>query len=69
MFPSISFNAFTVGTGYKFGHFGVDLGLEYLIGADREIKPSDMKEDWIAMPGTHSMDIFAVSLGLNYYFD
>ncbi len=70
MFPSIAFNAFTIGTGYNFGSFGVDLGLEYLAGSEREILLTDtMKEDWHAMPGTHSMNIFAVSLGFNYYFD
>ncbi len=64
MFPSITFNAFTAGTGYKFGSLGVDLGLEYLAGTEREVAALDHN-----MPGKHSMNIFAVSLGFNYYFD
>ncbi|MBI5022321.1 MAG: outer membrane protein transport protein [Ignavibacteriales bacterium] len=66
LFPSISNNVVTVGAGYKYDSFVFDLGLEYLIGKDREIDPIAHPD---AMPGTHGMDIFAFSFGIGYEFE
>jgi hypothetical protein len=40
-----------------------DLGVEYLIGKDRDIAAATY-----AMPGTHGMNIPAWSLGVGYAF-
>lgn len=66
LFPNISYNAITLGGGYKTCSFVFDLGMEYLIGKDREIDPITNPK---AMPGTHGMDIIAFSLGIGYEFE
>ncbi len=63
LFPDMTYNAFTLGASNKFGKFTVDLGLEYLIGKEREITQSEHN-----MGGTHNCNIFAVSFGLGYSF-
>jgi len=65
VFPSIDYNAVTIGGGYKINSFVFDVGLEYLIGKDRTI---DMGSNPDAMPGTHGMNIFAFSFGVGYGF-
>ncbi len=63
LFPSITNNAFTLGGSYNFGQFGVDVGLEYLMGEDRAVTASGHN-----MPGTHGMNMFVWALGINYFF-
>ena len=64
IFPSIDYNAVTVGASYCLGQVMLDFGFEYLMGSDREIAQSALGN----MPGTHGMDIWAASLGLSYSF-
>jgi len=64
IFPSITYDALTVGATYALWKFNVDFGFEYLMGKDREI-PFEEKYE---MPGTHGMNIIAPSLGLSYIF-
>jgi long-chain fatty acid transport protein len=66
LFPSISYNAITIGGGYKISDFVFDLGVEYLMGKDREIDPIANPK---AMSGTHGMNIFAFSFGIGYEFE
>lgn len=53
-----------IGTGYKYSNFVLDLGLEYLMGKEREITASINPR----VSGTHGMNIFAGSLGIGYEF-
>ncbi|MBC8180615.1 outer membrane protein transport protein [candidate division KSB1 bacterium] len=64
IFPSISYNAITAGASYCLGKVSLDLGLEYLMGSDREIAQSALGN----MPGTHGMSIVVASFGLTYSF-
>ncbi len=66
LFPSISYSAMTVGGTMNFGSIGFDLGIEYMMGKDRTIALADATAD--NMPGTHGMNMFVWSLGVNYFF-
>jgi len=59
LFPSSTNHVGTIGFGYAFGKYRVDGALEYLFGADREVKDSGHNQ-----PGTHHLDVFAFSVGL-----
>lgn len=59
LFPSSTNHVITGGFGYQTGNIRFDLGAEYLIGGEREVAVNATN----AMPGTHQMDIFAVSAG------
>lgn len=64
LFPSSTNNVGTTGFGYKINNkLNIDFGLEYLFGADRKIKFVPANGN---MPGTHHLDVFAFSFGLNY---
>jgi long-chain fatty acid transport protein len=63
LFPSSTNNAITGGMTYAVNNYQFDLGLEYVLGADRDIDDTDH------MPGTHHMDIFAFSVGATYVFN
>ncbi|MHB2148326.1 OmpP1/FadL family transporter [Calditrichota bacterium LG25] len=65
LFPSITYNAFTIGGSYRMGALRFDAGLEYLYGQERVIESPG---EYNAVPGTHNMDIFAFSLGVGYQF-
>ncbi len=65
LFPSISYNAVTLGVGYSISNFVFDLAGEYLMGKDRDIEPMTNPD---AIPGTHGMDIPAWSFGIGYMF-
>jgi hypothetical protein len=45
-------------------NLSLDLSLEYLLGAERDIEA--VSEN--AMPGIHQMDVFAFSVGFGYVF-
>ena len=64
LFPSSTNHAFTAGASYAVGDIMIDLGLEYLLGAERDIEMNAVNE----MPGKHQLNIFAFSLGLGYSF-
>jgi long-chain fatty acid transport protein len=61
LFPSSSNHAFTGGLGYNLNQLTFDFGIEYLLGAERDVDPAGEN-----MPGVHQMDIFAFSLGIGY---
>lgn len=63
LFPSSTNSVLTGGFGYSKGKFDLDFGLEYLFGMERNIAASGHN-----MPGKHSLDVFAFSLGLGYRF-
>jgi long-chain fatty acid transport protein len=64
LFPSSTNNAFTGGLSYIGGSWSLDFGIEYLLGAEREI--TTQTED--NMAGTHKLDVFAFALGFNWAF-
>ncbi|TAL69140.1 MAG: hypothetical protein EPN82_07495 [Bacteroidetes bacterium] len=69
LFPSISYNAFTIGASYKLMKFlNLDFGLEYLLGKERNVT-----QDTHQVPrnngGLHNTNILAISLGLCYTLD
>ncbi len=69
LFPSSTNHVVTAGFGYSFGKYSIDAAAEYLLGGDREITafPANVTPDkWENMPGTHHLDVFSFSLGLNF---
>jgi long-chain fatty acid transport protein len=63
LFPSGTYSVVTGGFGYQKGNFAFDFGTEYLFGAERHVAAALHN-----MPGTHSIDIFALALGIGYKF-
>ena len=63
LFPSSTNNNVTLGSGYTWRNFTLDLALEYYFGEEREVK-----QELHNMAGTHQMDVFAYILGLTYTF-
>ncbi len=68
LFPSSSNNVVTGGFGYYGEKLSVEAGLEYLIGAERDIPFDPANPDKYAMPGKHQMNVFAFSIGLGWKF-
>ncbi len=63
LFPSSTNHNATIGGGYTWNNFTLDLAAEYYFGEEREIEAAAHN-----MPGTHQMDIFAYMVGLTYTF-
>ena len=63
LFPSHTFNAFTVGIGKTVGDLQLDFGLEYLSG-DQRANLSGLA----VMPGTYDMDIVVPTASVSYKF-
>ncbi len=63
LLPEISYNAVTLGLGYKADKFTVDFCLEYLMGQDAESPLAGG-----TMPGTHGMSIFVPNLAFSFRF-
>lgn len=70
LLPNYDFNTITAGLGYTSGGFQVDLGVEYLIGAQRQVSFMDVFLGVLpnAQPGTFNMDLWVPSLSLSYKF-
>jgi len=67
LIPSFTYNSITAGFGYKKGHFGFDLGLEYLMGQSRTVAPyPPAPEIPQNMPGLYKMNIFVPMFSLVY---
>lgn len=64
LFPSMTNNVVTAGFGYKTLKWNLDLGLEYLIGKERDITTATAEN----MPGEHQMNIFAFGAAFGYNF-
>ena len=69
LFPSSTNHVITTGCVYSKNKIYVKLGIEYLLGAERDISDDLTLEGFKnAQPGKHKMDIFAFSFGLGYKF-
>jgi long-chain fatty acid transport protein len=71
LLPNYDFNVFTLGFGYELNGLQVDLGIEYLIGSDRNIPFEKVLIDpeWeTAMPGLHTMNIVVPNVSISYKF-
>lgn len=64
LFPSSTNNVITAGYGYSGESIFIDLGVEYLLGADRDIP----LEAGYEMPGVHHLDVFAFGIAIGYKF-
>lgn len=67
LFPSSTNNVVTGGLSYKMGQMCLTGGLEYLLGAERDIVGYSENGQSLNQPGVHQMDIFAFSLGFTYF--
>ncbi len=63
LLPSFDFNVLTFGLGVKGKGYCLDLGLEYLMGKERNIAPTPEN-----MPGVYNMKILVPSLSFTYRF-
>lgn len=79
LLPNYDFNVFTLGLGYELNGLQIDLGIEYLIGAERstpyEVVPlffppffEIQTEYGTAMPGTYKMNILVPNVSISYKF-
>ncbi len=64
LLPEVSYNAVTVGLGYKSGNLRIDFGFEYLMGKKVECPLSTE----YGMPGIHNVKIMAPNFAISYYF-
>jgi len=69
LLPNYDFNTITGGVGIALGSLQFDLGLEYLMGGERNIGYVESLTTLPhAQPGTYNMNILAFGLGMNYKF-
>ncbi len=64
LLPEVSYNAVTIGLGYKSGNLRIDFGFEYLMGKEVECPLSTE----YGMPGFHNVNIMAPNFAISYYF-
>ncbi len=62
LLPSYDFNGLTFGIGYQSGGLGLDFGLEYLMGKERNVPAG------AAMPGVYNMKIVVPNVSVSYRF-
>jgi len=65
LLPNFDFSVITFGIGYAMNGLQIDVAIEHLMGADRDI-PFDMTGEQESMPGLHKMKIWAVSTSIGY---
>jgi len=63
LLPITDFNSFAFGIGYNIDGLTIDLGVEYLIGKDKDIAFGQYES---AMPGLYALKIFCLELSLGY---
>jgi len=71
LLPNYDFSVFTLGFGYELNGLQIDLGIEYLMGSDRNIPFEKVLIDpeWeTAMPGLHKMNIIVPNVSISYKF-
>lgn len=68
LFPSSTNHVITAGYGYSGEKIFVDFGIEYLLGAERDIPFDSSDPEKYEMPGKHQMDVFAFGIGIGYKF-
>ena len=67
LFPSNTYNAITLGASYKLcPTMNIDLGLEYMMGDEREVTMDEYLVYQKAMIGKHTTNIASFSLGFSY---
>jgi len=79
LLPNYNFQVVTLGLGYSLGALQIDAGVEYLMGADRDIpflrtfnNPLNKAYDPFyekAQPGLYGMKIIAPNISISYRFD
>lgn len=62
LIPSFDFNVLTIGLGYARNGFNLDFGLEYLMGADRDIELNASNRQ----PGYYSFKVVVPQISLSY---
>ena len=65
LFPSITYNAFTLGVSYDLGVISIIAAGEYLMGKERVITNTPTNDN-PAIPGTYNSNVAAFSLGFAY---
>lgn len=76
LFPDMTYTGITLGGSYKIDKISIDLGLEYLIGQERNIAQAyetytvqgNQVQVASNLGGIHNCNIFAISLGIGYSF-
>jgi len=71
LLPNYDFNVITLGVGYALDSLNIDVGIEYLMGKERNILYTDtvLDPDFAdAQPGTYGMKIFVPSISVSYKF-
>ena len=76
LLPNYDFSAITLGFGYSLNGLQIDIGLEYLMGKERDIpygkvsKQSPLFDpEWeTAMPGVYNMNIMVPNVSISYKF-
>ena len=71
LLPSYDFNVFTLGLGYSLDGLQIDMGIEYLMGKEREVpyeKTLLDPEYEAAMPGIYNMTLIVPNLSISYKF-
>lgn len=63
LLPSFNFNVITFGIGIKRESYNLDIGVEYLIGKERNVAQTADN-----MPGTYNMSIITPSVSFTYKF-
>jgi len=63
LLPITDFNSFAVGIGYNIDGLIIDLGFEYLIGKEKDVRYGQYES---AMPGLYDLKIIALELSLGY---
>ena len=67
LLPSITYNAFTVGFGYKTEKINLDFCLEYLTGKDRELPYGQQFSADTGMPGVHGASLLVPNIAFTFY--
>ena len=63
LLPSLDFNVITFGVGYSGSSYSLDIGVEYLMGKERNIEATEHN-----MPGVYRMNILVPSVSFTYKF-
>ena len=63
LLPSFDFNVITFGVGYSGSSYSLDIGVEYLMGKERNIEATEHN-----MPGVYRMNILVPSVSFTYKF-
>lgn len=68
LFPSSTNHTATYGIGWSKDQISVDLGFEYLFGAERDVEINIEGDEVTNVPGLHQMSIFAFGAGVTYRY-